>query len=732
MVAGCKPLPNVAIFRKFAKSPDRLGCRKGTGISCRPILLRQLHRCLLVPSFAQADSGSFSRSSYADFTFISYAFVGVTILSIFVPLNPRMPASGLDPSWEFAMNQVVARHMHIGKDIVFTYGPYAALITRIYDPATDVRMMLSSLVLGACFGCALLFVARGRKRRSVIALLLFLAIFGNIELLLLSYAFLLVLCVLEHREAERWSRWLGRGSDALAVGGGSSDVVGAGAAASDQGQPVAGFLMSVAVGALVALYRFGVRLAIALAAIPLASAVLLWMLGGQAIGDLPAYLRGVSWLTAGYTEALATGWGALPAIGGDVLVAAFIAVSALACYAIGRCDRLPLKARAYLIALCTVLFFIVFKHGFLEPSGMSASFATLSALIFILALVFPGKRMAWPLIIAIAITTATSVLGEGGLEQQVHERFGIGTAFSGQKNQQKEILAFCIQRALPAYGRRIFVHGWETYESAFEGLLLRAHGEAALRARFADAVDNIRRMKPVPQLTGTVDEYEEEQSALLVSANRWDPRPEFLSYSAYTPELAEMNEQHLRGAQAPDWVLFHLESIQNRLPTLDDGMSWPALLDNYTFSANYGQFVLLHRNHPLRSASSYQTIETAVHRIGEKVELPNGPGLFFAQVVLKPTVAGKAMLVLLNPPQLRIVLNLENGQTRSYRVIAKMMTTGFLLSPAVSNDAEFTSLMTGSDAAQEERVRSFSIEPTYGGSIFWSRAYGLTLKQYAK
>lgn len=630
------------------------------------------------------------------------------------------------------MNQAVARHMHIGRDIVFTYGPYAALITRIYDPATDVRMMLSSLILGACFGCALLFVARGRKRREVIALLLFLVIFGNIELLLVSYAFLLVLCVLEHhagsdgrdRLGADLTRWQWAAVLVMWSALGLLPVT--------KGSLLPVYLMSVVVGALVALYRFGVKLAIALAAIPLASAVLWWMLGGQAPGDLPAYLHGVSWLTSGYTEALATGWGALPAIAGDGLVAVFIAVSALACYAICRCDRLPLKARASLIALCTFLFFIVFKHGFLEPSGMSASFATLAALIFFLALVFPSKRMAWPLIIAVAITIATSVLGEGGLEQQVHERFGMGTAFSGQKNQQKEILAFCIQRALPAYGRRIFVHGWETYESAFEGLLLRAHGEAALRARFADAEDNIRRMKPVPQLTGTVDEYEEEQSALLVSPNRWDPRPEFLSYSAYTPELAEMNEQHLRGAQAPDWVLFHLESIQNRLPTLDDGLSWLALLDNYTFSASYGQFVLLRRNDLLRSASSYQTIETTVHRTGEKVVLPDRPGLFFAQIDLEPTIAGKAALVLLNPPQLRIVLNLENGQTRSYRVIAKMMTTGFLLSPAVSNDAEFTALMTGSDAAQKERVRSFSIEPTNGGSIFWSRAYGLTLKQYAK
>jgi hypothetical protein len=678
-----------------------------------------------------APSGSFLRSARFKrlFTSIFYIFVGVTIVSIFVPLNPRMPTSGLDASWEFAMNQAVARHMHIGRDIVFTYGPYAALITHIYDPATDRRMMLGSLILAACFGCALLFVARDRKRLPIITFLLFLAIFGNPELVLLAYAFLLVLCALVHRGQSE-----GRGANLTRWQWAAVLVMWSalGLLPVTKGSLLPVYLMSVAVGALVALYRSGAKLAIVLAAIPLASAVLLWMLGGQALGDLPAYLHGVSWLTAGYTEALSTGWGVLPAVAGDSLVVAFIGLSAVACYAIGRADRLPLRPRACLIVLCVLLFFIAFKHGFLEPSGISGSFATLSTLIFILALVYPAKRFMWPLIIAVGLTAATSVLVDGDLIQQVHAKFGIGTAFSGQKETQKEILAFCIQRALPAYGRRIFVHGGETYESAFEGMLLRAHGESSLRSRFANAEDNIRRMNPVPELTGTADEYEEEESALLVSSNRWDPRPEFLSYSAYTPELAEMNEQHLRGAQAPDWILFHLESIQNRLPTLDDGMSWPALLDNYSFNANYGRFVLLRKNSALRSASSYQTIETGVYKIGEKVELPNGPGILFAQVDLKPTAAGKTMLTLLNPPQLRIVLNLANGQTRSYRTIAKMMSTGFLLSPAVSSDAEFVSLMTGSEAAQEERVRSFSIEPTYGGSVFWSRTYELTLRQYAK
>lgn len=36
-------------------------------------------------------------------------FVIITVLAVFVPLNPGMPRSGLDPSWVFSMNEAVAQ-----------------------------------------------------------------------------------------------------------------------------------------------------------------------------------------------------------------------------------------------------------------------------------------------------------------------------------------------------------------------------------------------------------------------------------------------------------------------------------------------------------------------------------------------------------------------------------------------------------------------------------------------
>src|ERR1700683_2221542 len=124
-----------------------------------------------------------------------YIFLSIAVLAVFIPLNPRMPSRGVDASWQFAMNQAVSRHLSFGKDIMFTYGPYASLCTRTYDAATDRRMIWGSTLLALSYITAVLFLAAGKKRYLIVIFLLFFSTFGNGELLFLSYSFLSVLCV---------------------------------------------------------------------------------------------------------------------------------------------------------------------------------------------------------------------------------------------------------------------------------------------------------------------------------------------------------------------------------------------------------------------------------------------------------------------------------------------------------------------------------------------------------
>jgi hypothetical protein len=80
----------------------------------------------------------------------------ITSLVVFVPFSPSFPADYLDSGWAFALNVAAAKKMAFGRDIVFTFGPYASIYTRQYFPATDARMMWGSGVLALAFAAALL------------------------------------------------------------------------------------------------------------------------------------------------------------------------------------------------------------------------------------------------------------------------------------------------------------------------------------------------------------------------------------------------------------------------------------------------------------------------------------------------------------------------------------------------------------------------------------------------
>lgn len=661
-----------------------------------------------------------------------YIFLTITALAVFVPLNPRMPSRGVDASWQFAMNQAVAQHLSFGKEVMFTYGPYASIGTRTYDPATDRRMMWGSLLLAVSYTTALLFLAGGQRRYLILILLLFLATFGNPELLLLSYSFLLVLCVLKQSGSDDRDKGISPNwRQVLAVVVMWSAL---GLLPLVKGSLLLPFAASAVIPFAFLMYRGRLRQAFLLLLTPIAASLAFWVIAGQSLGDIPPFVRGTLWLTFGYTEAMSRSWSVLPGIVGDGFVFIFVVISALIFVSVTRLTDLTNASKVTLGVLCAVFLLVPFKHEFVGVMNVSVAFASLAVYILIIGLLYWDRYLVWSLAVVMALTAATAIIRDPVLIRAVHERFGVGAVWTAGE-RRTDILAFCLKRAIPAYARATYKSTWSTYSGAWRGLYSRVIQSHDLENRFAGSKASIRSEFALPLLKGTTDIYESDESGLLASDNRWNPRPVLQSYSAYTPALASLDEQHLRGRDAPDWMFFALDllTIDGRLPALDDGLSWPALLDNYTFVSYDGHFVLMHKNQFIRPNSSYDAISTKTYKAGATVPLPDTDGLLFAKVDLKPTLAGRLLIALFNPPQLHVVVGLENGKTKSFRVVSNMMKTDFLLSPLVSDTGEFASLMARSKRPQDEnRVRTISIAPSYGGSVYWSGTYELTLKRYVR
>ena len=120
-------------------------------------------------------------------------FTAITVLALLVPFAPDMPMAGLDPSWRLAMNAAIAQNLNIGKEIIFTFGPYSSVYTGNYHPATDKLMLCGALLLASCYTACLFHIA---KRDSVYPLLGLLFFFTAAavppDVIFLSYPLLLV------------------------------------------------------------------------------------------------------------------------------------------------------------------------------------------------------------------------------------------------------------------------------------------------------------------------------------------------------------------------------------------------------------------------------------------------------------------------------------------------------------------------------------------------------------
>src|SRR5262249_5270530 len=88
----------------------------------------------------------------------------------------------------------------------------------------------------------------------------------------------------------------------------------------------------------------------------------------------------------------------------------------------------------------------------------------------------------------------------------------------------------------------------------------------------------IRKTRPLPKLTGTVDIIPSEQTAVLASGMNYRPRPVFQEYFAYTAGLIEANRAYFASADAPEWLIFSPGSIDGRYPNSADGALWPEFL----------------------------------------------------------------------------------------------------------------------------------------------------------
>lgn len=502
------------------------------------------------------------------------------------------PAYGLDPSWGAGLYMAIEHGIGFGDDVVFTYGPLGFLanpvdwftglasIAYLWQAAVHIVLAIGLVwALRRTFGLAV----------AVVGGFLVLAVLIAVEAAFAIAA--IVAFAALRRDRPPWAL------PAL--------IVGAALFAAVQ------ILFKLSIGPpLVAIFAVAVigagasrRQLAAFAAIFAAATVVLWLITGQSLGALPAYVTNGREIISGYSEAMliSNADTALHTLGVLAALAAMVGLIAGAWLGEYRDNR----ARWCAVLIAAIAGFSLFKEGVVRFDAPHIAAALTSMAVIWIALPLRAR----PALAAAGATLMIAVAMPAQLSGQVQSTVDRLNAVANAGN---------------------------AFESAAD--LFDRDGRA-------QASDDIRRLMTVgyevePEMladlegrTVAIDPW--EIAAAWAYDLDWDPLPVFQGYQANTRALDELNADRLASPEGPERILRAAEdawfatypgrAIDHRQAAWDPPGQALATLCNFEILETGGSWQLLGRV-PDRCGEP-ELVASVEARYGEEVEVPQaGPG----------------------------------------------------------------------------------------------------------
>ena len=594
---------------------------------------------------------------------------------------PGMPYPGEDSAWVLAVNQAVADRLAFGRDVLFTIGPWGSVYAGQYHPATDCMMLAGGTLVALALGSGLAVLARGWLRWIMLIFPLLVATIGEHDPVFIAAPLLLLAVAASPGVCRAQGAALLLLAMACALLGLVKGTF------ATQGVP----LLALSVLMLSVRRRFKLA-GLVLATFPAATTGF-WIWSGQLFDDLSGYFLSMPVVISGYAEGMA-----LDGPWSDI--AAYLCCCFALLWLVWRCGGHAGRAATLILSLGLAFTqFVALKSGFVRHDEHALIAAgSLALMPFALARALRPR----PLIAAMFICLLA--------------------------------LAF-ISRHYPGYEWPSPAAGQDRLASAAEGMRVRWTDRGRLARLYAKHMNAARLGLPLQHVRGAADVYSSGQMSLLGNGLEWSPRPTLQSVNVFTAALSKANLDHLNGTGGTHPpvlnVFFRVEAQDNRLPSTEDGMSWPSLLSAFRVTGfDRGLDTALLQRVPGAAASQPgETLLDAPHTLGEEVALPPLPtGLAWATLDLRPTLAGRFAETAFRPPLLTIMLKYADGTADRFRLVSGLARAGFLLGPRVKSTADMLWLLLPNRRGPERRPVSLTVTGESGTRWLWQQRFRVRLQ----
>jgi hypothetical protein len=632
-------------------------------------------------------NGSLGQSEARPFGVVRTVLAYVFVWSCLVNLPATIFHVGAPDSYEPVLSYAAAHHLQWGRDIVFTYGPLGFLTSDCY--------------WGNFFWPILLWAGAFALAVTVALMLLLSRLPGAIRLAF--YAALPLLTV---------PACLGLGFDPIRIL--SIAVLGIVCLPGER----AGALRLIATGLVLTILSltkftyciYSVCTFIIIAASNrsgswrntaiLAGSSLLSLLGiclwsGQGMGNILLHITRSAQMAAGYSAAMA-----IPATGFDSTAGIVLLIFLLGLLLTSWFSSSNWRGRTDRVAVVAAGIFLAWKEGFVR--------AELHVMVFFVYAFFLAALL--PALLGLDLSAEVKRIQSAKILPEP-----VGNPFFARR--VLALSAACILFSLaPVFYNKDFK------AAIHNGLVGRNRNTltaflrpATYKLELERYLETMRHEADLPEIRAlvggnTVGAMNLDQDVAILNGLNYTPHPVFVSYAAYTPELQRLNSEFFNSQKAPEYLLWHTGSIDGRFPTLDDGEVLLRILKNYTPVTQEKGRLLWKRKSARENSYCLSNERDFSGSLDQWVPIPAEPT--WLRIECKQTLFGAVRGLLWRPSELRIEVQLDNGEARSYRLPPGNARSGFVISPFIRADYQ---LIEAARASGEFPADPTALPKTFGG-----------------
>lgn len=620
---------------------------------------------------------SFDKLKYSFPWFVCFI---MTYVSSFILSGGSAPIADLDQSYQVVLEFARTHNFQFGKDIVFTFGPLGFLNTWVSQGLFPSERIIFALAWSGIVAWSATGLARQIPGRMKFVFLVWFLIYSNLGwleqhvFLVMAYGCMILMDDVHKRKCAATTFLTVFAVLALIK--------------------FTFFIAAIASVTLCVLVQVGRRnfrssLAILLCFVSVFLAI--WLAEGQKLENLFSWVRGSFEITSGFTDAMTI----FPK--GKVLVTCVIAGAMFlaSLLIIIRSARLSLRSVGILL-VTTVYVFLSWKHGFVRADGHVIFF------IFFLPLAF-------------------AVLLTENFQESINKklRIYIAALFFG-------VVILCNWAAdFQEPGTMLTkLIDWPGNMAGNSSRILKCI-TGDWKYQF-EALRENKKLKQEPDLPITrvivgkasIDVINYRQWAALSNNLNYRPRPVIQGYAVYTPYLQDLNLAYYQSEKRPQYLLFKMETIDNRFPALDDATLLPYVLSCYKpvakDGAKDGGFLVLKALPEATKNIGLTLVYEHTVAFGEILDMSEyNDKLYIMRVEVRPTIFGKLSKFLFQSPILTMNTQI-NGKITKYRFIPAMAERGFVISPLLLTNDDVMRYYEGAAVNYSESI-SFS-KPKYDWS----------------